>query len=93
MKTALQEIERMADAEDRRIAKKRMTLVVTLAAEESVRPSVIFRPALDPDGSQWCALYGENLMEGIAGFGDTPDAAMRDFDKQFKTAKLTEARA
>lgn len=24
------------------------------------------------DGSQWCALVGENLQEGIAGFGDTP---------------------
>ena len=93
MKTALQELEMVVNADDRRIAKKRMTLAVTLAAEESVRPSVIFRPALGRDGSQWRALYGDNLMEGIAGFGDTPDAAMRDFDKQFKTAKLTETLA
>lgn len=92
MKTALQEIEAAANAEDRRIAQKRMTRSVTLAAEESVRPSVIFRPALAPDGNQWCALYGANLMEGIAGFGDTPDAAMRDFDKQFQMAKPPETR-
>lgn len=35
------------------------------------------------DGNQWCILYGENLQEGIAGFGGTPDAAMRDFEMKF----------
>lgn len=51
------------------------------AAYEHARPSVLFRPALVKDGNQWCALYGANLQEGVAGFGDTPDAAMREFDK------------
>lgn len=50
------------------------------AATEYTRPSAVFRPALSIDGNQWCALYGENLQEGMAGFGDTPDAAMRAFD-------------
>lgn len=44
------------------------------------RPSVLYRPSLARDGSQWCALYGANLMEGVAGFGDTPAAAMAAFD-------------
>lgn len=45
------------------------------------RPSVLYRPTVVPDGTKWCALYGENLMEGVSGFGDTPQEAMADFDK------------
>jgi hypothetical protein len=29
------------------------------------------------DGDKWCALYGENLQEGCAGFGETPIEALR----------------
>ena len=43
-------------------------------------PSVIWRPKLFIDGNQWCALYGENIQNGVAGFGTTPDKAMRNFD-------------
>lgn len=50
------------------------------ASAEQCRPSVLFRPALSLDGNQWCALYGANLQDGIAGFGDSPAAAMRSFD-------------
>ena len=49
-------------------------------AYEMRRPSVLFRPNLSMDGNQWCALYGENLQSGVAGFGDTPALAMADFD-------------
>lgn len=28
------------------------------------------------DGADWCALIGENIQEGIAGFGYTPRAAL-----------------
>lgn len=45
------------------------------------RPSVLFRPAISIDGNKWCALYGANLQDGVAGFGDTPEAAMLEFDK------------
>jgi len=31
------------------------------------------------DGNQWCYLYGENLQEGISGFGDTIILACMDF--------------
>lgn len=50
-------------------------------AGQMERPSVLYRPALSIDGNQWCALYGENLQDGIAGFGDTAADAMRDFDQ------------
>jgi len=47
-------------------------------------PSTIYRPALSIDGDQWCALYGENLQDGVAGFGKSPALAMADFDRAWK---------
>ena len=47
---------------------------------EQCRPSVLMRPKVYPDGNQWCALYGENLQEGVTGFGDSPAKAMVAFD-------------
>ena len=46
-------------------------------------PSVIFKPRLFIDGNQWCALLGENIQDGVAGFGDTPAMAMRNFDMEW----------
>lgn len=56
------------------------------AAWEQMRPSVVFKPTLSRDGSMWCALLGENLQEGVAGFGPRPADAMWAFD----TAWLSE---
>lgn len=39
-------------------------------------PEIKFEPKLMMDGSQWCALIGEDLHTGVAGFGDTPKAAV-----------------
>ena len=55
------------------------------AAQEFERPSVMFRPRMSLDGNQWCALYGEDLQEGVAGFGDSPTLAMQAFDKAWYT--------
>jgi len=54
------------------------------AAQDKRRPSVLFRPALYMDGDQWCALYGENLQEGVSGFGASPASAMLDFDSNWE---------
>ena len=51
---------------------------ITSQAQRS--PSVLFRPRIYIDGDKWCALYGDNLQDGVAGFGSTPEAAMADFD-------------
>jgi len=51
------------------------------AAEIAIRPSTIFKPKLSIDGNQWCALFGDNLQDGVAGFGDSPADAYADFDK------------
>jgi len=50
------------------------------AAWEQMRPCVVFKPTLTRDGNMWCALLGENLQVGVAGFGETPAEAMYDFD-------------
>jgi hypothetical protein len=51
--------------------------------DEYTRPSVIRRPKIYIDGDQWCALYGENLQEGVAGFGDSPELACMNFDENW----------
>lgn len=51
--------------------------------ESMTAPSAIYRPRIGLDGNQWCALYGDNLQDGVAGFGDTPAAAMADFDRNW----------
>lgn len=52
-------------------------------------PSAIYRPKISIDGNMWCALYGEDLQCGVAGFGDSPALAMADFDKNWY-AKLSQ---
>jgi len=47
------------------------------------RPSYILKPRLFIDGDMWCALYGENLQDGIAGFGKSPELAYQDFDTEW----------
>ena len=44
-------------------------------------PSAIWKPKLSIDGNQWCALYGGDLQNGVAGFGNSPAEAMNDFDR------------
>jgi hypothetical protein len=57
-------------------------------ANDQKRPSILFKPKLAPDGNMWIALYGENLQEGIAGCGETPEKAMINFDINFLNQKL-----
>lgn len=54
-------------------------------AGEYERPCAVFRPKIMQDGDQWCALYGDDLQEGVAGFGDSPATAMRAFDEAWLT--------
>jgi len=53
---------------------------IAIVEMQMTRPSVLFKPQLSLDGNQWVALYGANLQEGVAGFGDSPELAMLDFD-------------
>lgn len=62
------------------------------AAQCAQLPSVLYRPRLMADGDMWCALYGDDLASGIAGFGKTPAEAMHEFDKAWNIS-LTPAAA
>lgn len=55
---------------------------------EQLRPFILLRPKIYPDGNKWCCLYGDNLQEGVAAFGDTPDIASRQFDIEWLNQKL-----
>ena len=50
---------------------------------EMCKPSAIYKPRVTVDGDMWCALYGDNLQDGVAGFGKSPAEAMADFDKNW----------
>ena len=50
-------------------------------SRQARRPSFIWRPHLAKDGNMWSALYGDNIQEGVCGFGKTPEEAMLAFDK------------
>ena len=58
--------------------------IETWTAEQLSRPSYMLRPRLSIDGNQWCALYGENLQDGVAGFGDSPEDAYTAFDDAWR---------
>ena len=57
---------------------------IQAAAAQHERPSVMYRPRLFLDGDQYCALYGDDIMSGCAGFGDTAAEAMADFDTNWR---------
>lgn len=47
------------------------------------------KPKISIDGNQYCVLLGENLHDGIAGFGDTLYLAILNFNKQFNVPVKT----
>lgn len=57
------------------------------AAVEHGRPCAVFKPTLTQDGNAWLAVLGD-LPTGVVGCGESPAAAMADFDAAFyKTAE------
>lgn len=44
------------------------------------------------DGNQWCYLYGDNIQEGICGFGSTIYEAAWDFYSNIKTEEARQAK-
>ena len=46
----------------------------------------LLKPRIFIDGDHWCVLWGENLQDGIAGFGKSPVHAVYDFNKAWHKA-------
>lgn len=55
-------------------------------------PQVMFKPKLFMDGDCWCALLGDNLQDGVAGFGKSPADAMNAFDTAWYTAVVPKSK-
>jgi hypothetical protein len=49
-------------------------------------PSAVRAPRLFVRSGVWIALLGQNVRDGIAGFGPTIEAALRAFDAQYINA-------
>lgn len=62
-------------------------LAVADIRDEMSRPSVLFRPTLGKDGDRYKMYYGVPELGGCVGFGETPEAASRDFDKNWREAR------
>lgn len=58
-------------------------------ALERNRAFMLLRPRLFIDGDQWCALLGDNLQDGVAGFGKSPELAGMDFDRAYSAHLAT----
>ena len=73
--------------DERMMIVSHITLSATLFYENlrSEQPpiAITFGAKLSKDGDKWCFLLGENLQDGVAGFGDTPALAADDFTKNW----------
>ena len=49
-------------------------------------PSAVRRPNLTLRSGKWIAWVGQNLRDGIMGFGPTVEAALREFDAEYIAA-------
>jgi hypothetical protein len=50
------------------------------AALAWMAPHRLYGAAVVRDGARWCALLGESVESGVAGYGLTPEFACADFD-------------
>jgi len=52
--------------------------------QKSTAEEVLIRAGLKlfKDGNQWCVLVGDNIQEGVCGFGDTIEDALYEFLKE-----------
>ncbi len=62
-----------------------------IAAGEMARPSVVFKPSIAMDGTMWCALLGDDLMQAWLASGKHPPRAMIDFDQNFHKQQTPDA--
>lgn len=58
-----------------------------LHTEQEYQLFAMLKPSIQKDGSQWCVLLGEDLQQGISGFGDTPYLAILDWNKNMNSKK------
>ena len=60
-----------------------------LVEKEEYNLFSMLKPKLYPDGDQWCCLYGEDIMIGVVGFGETPYKAIMQWNKAWDESELS----
>lgn len=55
----------------------------TIIEAAEVNLIAVLKPTLSIDGSHYCWLFGDDLMNGVAGFGLSPYLAALDFKRAF----------
>lgn len=74
------------------LSEENQMLIVNQACGELRNQTEIYRDSRPPlavsfgckmfiDGDKWCCLYGEDIQNGVAGFGNSPAEAAYDFDR------------
>lgn len=58
-------------------------IMSALVEAQELNIVTLLKPKIFKDGNQWCVLYGENIQEGVCGFGDSPMKAVCAFNKAF----------
>ena len=55
------------------------------AAQQEQELAIVGALGLTPykDGNKWCVLWGVNIQEGVCAFGDTPAAAVFNFNEAY----------
>jgi len=61
--------------------------VAAIEAEE-YNKFALLKPKIYIDGNQWCVLLGDDIVEGIVGFGDTPYLAILDWNRAWTEQAL-----
>lgn len=54
-----------------------------LGLQHVCKLAMILDCKITKDGDQWCCLFGEDLQEGIAGFGNTATEAVEEWGRNF----------
>ena len=57
--------------------------MIGLQKEEDYLLFSMLKPKFYIDGNQWCVLLGEDIQNGVCGFGKTLDDAIIDFNRAF----------
>lgn len=60
----------------------------TMELEQQKHVFQMLNPRLEIDGNQWCCIWGAMPELYIAGFGDTPAQAIRNFVSDYYTSKI-----
>lgn len=62
-------------------------VIANLQQQAELQIISALQPKFSKDGNMFCYLYGELPNDCVIGFGTTASEAMRDFCKNFHTAK------